>query len=366
MTMTERMDRFQQRHPGAGFPIAVLYKFADDDGHFLAALITYYGFLALFPLLLLLSTVLGLLLRGSPDLQQQVLDSALRELPVIGAQLGNPEHLGGGVTGLVVGILVALYGGTGLGQALQHTMNTAWGVPRNRRPDPFRSRGRSLLLLCSLGLLVVGSTVLSALGSGAATYGHGLGGGLHVLLTLVSVAVNAGVFVLGFRFSTARRLTVREVLPGALAGAVVWQLLQSFGGIYVTHVVRGASAVNAVFALVLGLMAFIYLAATALVLCVEIDVVRVDHLYPRALLTPFTDDVDLTSGDEHVYAQAARAQRAKGFQRVDVHFDRGGGAPGAQRSAAMHRSSSAASAQSEVPAPATTGGPDAGERPRVT
>src|SRR3954468_8282791 len=196
MTITERVDRYQRRHPGAGFPIAVLYKFSDDDGHFLAALITYYGFLALFPLLLLLSTVLGLLLRGNPDLQQQVLDSALRELPVIGSQLGRPEELGGGITGLVVGTLVALYGGTGLGQAMQHTMNTAWAVPRHRRPDPVTARGRSLLLLGSLGLLVVASTVLSALGSGAATYEGGFSGPLHVLLTAVSVLVNAGVFVL--------------------------------------------------------------------------------------------------------------------------------------------------------------------------
>src|SRR4051794_16199649 len=321
MTITERLDRFQRRHPGAGFPIAVLYKFGDDDGHFLAALITYYGFLALFPLLLLLSTVLGLVLRGNPGLQQQVLDSALRELPVIGPQLGQPEHLGGGVTGLVLGILVALYGGTGLGQALQHTMNTAWAVPRHKRPDPFRSRGRSLLLLCSLGLLVMGSTVLSALGSGAATGSAGLNAWLDVLLTVASVLVNAAVFVLGFRQTTARPLTVRQVAPGAIAAAVAWQLLQSFGGLYVAHVVAGASAVNAVFALVLGLMAFIYLAGTALVLCVEINVVRVDHLHPRALLTPFTDDVELTSGDERVYAEAARAQKAKGFQRVDVHFD---------------------------------------------
>jgi uncharacterized BrkB/YihY/UPF0761 family membrane protein len=197
MTMTERVDRFQRRHPGAGFPIAVFYKYADDDGHFLAALITYYGFLALFPLLLLLSTVLGLVLRGNPDLQQRVLDSALGELPVIGPQLGTPERLGGGIAGLVIGILVALYGGTGLGQALQHTMNTAWAVPRNRRPDPIRSRVRSLLLLCSLGLLVVGSTVLSVLGSGVATLGGGFSAGLHILLTAASVLVNAGVFVLG-------------------------------------------------------------------------------------------------------------------------------------------------------------------------
>jgi YihY family inner membrane protein len=350
MTITERLDRFQRRHPGAGFPIAVLYKFGDDDGHFLAALITYYGFLALFPLLLLLSTVLGLVLRGNPGLQQQVLDSALRELPVIGPQLGQPEHLGGGVTGLVLGILVALYGGTGLGQALQHTMNTAWAVPRHKRPDPFRSRGRSLLLLCSLGLLVVGSTVLSALGSGAATGSAGLNAWLDVLLTVASILVNAAVFVLGFRQTTARPLTVRQVAPGAIAAAVTWQLLQSFGGLYVAHVVAGASAVNAVFALVLGLMAFLYLAGTALVLCVEINVVRVDHLHPRALLTPFTDNVELTAGDERVYSEAARAQKAKGFQRVDVAFEDRDGTSSAQGLPESDPSSEEP-AQPEVPGP---------------
>jgi YihY family inner membrane protein len=328
MSMTQRVDRFQQRHPGAGFPIAVIYKFTDDDGHFLAALITYYGFLALFPLLLLLSTALGLLLRGNVQLQQQVIDSALREFPIIGQQLGAPERLGGGIPGLVIGTLVALYGGLGLGQAFQHTMNTAWAVPRHRRPDPITARGRSLLLLGTLGLLVVGSTVLSAMGSGAAAYSGGFSGWLQVLLTGASVVVNAGVFVLGFRFTTARRLTVRQVLPGALAAAVIWQLLQSFGGIYVSHVVKRASAVNAVFALVLGLLAFMYLAAIVLVLCVEINVVRVDHLHPRALLTPFTDAVDLTDADERVYTEAARAQQAKGFQRVDVHFDDGAEDPG--------------------------------------
>jgi uncharacterized BrkB/YihY/UPF0761 family membrane protein len=221
----------------------------------------------------------------------------------------------------VIGVLVALYGGTGLGQAMQHTMNTAWAVPRHRRPDPVTARGRSLLLLGSLGLLVVASTVLSALGSGAATYEGGFSGYLHVLLTAVSVLVNAGVFVLGFRQTTARRLTVRQVLPGALAAALGWQLLQSFGGIYVSRVVAGAGAVNAVFALVLGLIAFIYLGALVLVLCVEVNVVRVDHLHPRALLAPFTDDTDLTRGDERVYADAAQAQRAKSHQRVEVTFE---------------------------------------------
>ena len=155
MGMTERLDRFQRRHPWAGFPIAVVYKFMDDDGHFLAALITYYGFLALFPLLLLLATLLGYLLVGNPELQAHVLNSALREFPVIGTQLGSPERLSGGVTGVVIGVLVALYGGTGLGQALQHTMNTAWAVPRHRRPDPVRAHR----LLATLTLGVIGAAL---------------------------------------------------------------------------------------------------------------------------------------------------------------------------------------------------------------
>ena len=325
MRWTERVDRFQRRHPAAGFPVAVLYKFLDDDGHFLAALITYYGFLSLFPTLLLLATVLGLVLADNPELQQQLLDSALGEFPVIGPQLARPEGLGGGITGIVVGGSVALYGALGLGQAVQHAMNNIWAVPRHSRPDPITSRGRSLLLLFTLGLLLLASTVLSALGAGAAAYGGGFTGGVHVLFTVASVLANAAVFVLGFRITTARRLTTRQVLPGAATAAVLWQLLQSFGGLYVAGVVANASAVDAVFALVLGLIAFIYLAAVALVLCVEIDVVRVDSLYPRALLTPFVDHQDLTEGDERVYADSASAQRAVKHQEVDVRFDPGDG-----------------------------------------
>src|ERR1700710_1880576 len=129
MTLTERLDNFQRRRSGAGFPLAVVYKFSDDSGNYLAALLTYYGFVSFFPLLLLFSTVLGFLVRGNPHLQQQLLHSALQQFPVIGPQLSAPEHLGGGVTGLVVGILIALYGGLGIAQAVQYAMNTAWAVP---------------------------------------------------------------------------------------------------------------------------------------------------------------------------------------------------------------------------------------------
>lgn len=316
MSVTSTLDGLQRRHPAAGFPIAVLYKYFDDSGGYLAALIAYYGFLALFPLLLLGSTILGIVLSGNPAAQQSVLHSALSQFPVIGQQLRQPERIGGGLVGLLVGGLGALYGGLGVTMAAQSAMNIAWRVPRNSRPNPIKGRIRGVLLLATVGLAVLGTSVLSALGGGAGP----LGAGLRVLVLVASVALNAAAFILAFRVATARPLTVRQVAPGAVGAAVVWQLLQSFGTVYVGQVVKNASATNSVFAVVLGLIAFIYLTAVAVVFCVEVNVVRVDHLYPRALLTPLTDNVELTDADRRAYTDQAKAQRSKGFEQVDVRF----------------------------------------------
>jgi membrane protein len=318
MSVTERLDAFQRRHTWAGYPLAVLYKYFDDNGGYLAALITYYAFVSLFPLLLLASTVLSWVLVGHPELQQRVLRSAVSQFPVVGNELGQPKHLGGGPGGLVVGIVGALYGCLGVAQAVQYAMNTAWSVPRNSRPNPFKARGRSLLLLATAGVAVLATTVLSTLGG---TGAGSLGVVLKILVLTASVALNAVVFLFGFRVSTAKGVSLRDVAPGALIAAVVWQLLQTFGVVYVNHVVRGASATNGVFALVLGLLAFLYLTSVAVVLCVEVNVVRVHHLHPRALLTPFTDNVELTHGDERSYTEQAQAQRSKGFEQVDVRFE---------------------------------------------
>jgi membrane protein len=318
MGISERLDHFQQRHPAAGVPLAVGYKYFDDTGGYLAALIAYYAFISLFPLLLLLATVLGIVLVGHPALQHQVLGSALRQFPVIGDQLSNPHRLGGGWKGLLVGAAGSLYGSLGVAQALQYAMNTIWRVPRNNRPNPLLARGRGLLLLATAGVAVIGTTILSTLGS---TGAESFGPVLKVLALAASVVLNAAVLVLGFRLATARRLSVREVAPGAIAAAVLWQLLQTFGVLYVNHAVRNASATNGVFALVLGLLAFLYLSAVVVVFCAEINVVLVDDLHPRALLTPFTDDVDLTEADRAAYTGQATAQRSKGFEDVDVSFD---------------------------------------------
>jgi YihY family inner membrane protein len=312
------VDRFQRRHPALGFPLAVVYKYFEDFGPYLAALIAYYAFVSLFPLLLLLATVLGFVLAGDTGLQQHMLHSALAQFPVVGDQLGQPKRLGGGTVGLIVGILGSLYGGLGVAQAAQYAMNTAWRVPRNSRPNPFKARGRSLVLLAVAGLALSGTTALSTLGAtgGGSTYLA-----VRAAILAASVAINAAVFAFAFRFATTRRLSVREVAPGAIAAALAWQVLQSFGIVYIAHVVKDASATNGVFALVLGMLAFLYISATVVVICVEINVVRVDNLYPRALLTPFTDNVELTRADRRSYANQAEAQRSKAFEDVDVTFD---------------------------------------------
>src|SRR4051812_40501266 len=165
MSLTERVDAFQQRHSWVGFPLAVVYKFFDDQGGYLAALITYYGFLSVFPLLLLLSSVLGFVLQGNPNLQQQILDSALAQFPVIGQQLGDPQGLRGSTLAVIIGLIGSLYGALGVAQATQNAMNTMWAVPRNHRPNPFASRGRSLLLLGVGGLTFIVTSTLSGFGT---------------------------------------------------------------------------------------------------------------------------------------------------------------------------------------------------------
>lgn len=320
MSIVERVDRFQQKHPASGFPLAVIYKYVDDQGGYLAALITYYAFLSFFPVLLLLSTILAFVLREYPEVQQDVLDSAISQFPLLGDDLNRPEGLQFNGLGFVVGVLVALYGGLGVGQALQHAMNTAWGIPRNERGNPVKQRLRSFLILGTAGLALLATTLLNAFSSGSGAFGFELGPWRSAAVFVLSVVINTGVFSLAIHIATARKLHRGEVLPGAIAIAVMWQLLQTFGATYV-RAVQGSNATYGTFALVLGLLAFLYVAAVTVVVAVEVNVVRSAHLYPRALMTPFTDDVVLTAADERAYTGYAEAQRNKGFETVEVGFD---------------------------------------------
>lgn len=319
--LVDRVDGFQRRHRWLGKPIGVIYKFFDDQGGYLAAVLTYYAFVAIFPILLIASSVLGFVLQGHPSLQQEILSSALAQFPIVGDQLGRPEGIQGSTSAVVLGTLTALYGVVGLGQAAQNAVNVTWAIPRNSRLNPVVSRLRSLVWLVMAGLALVLIAVLTSLGSHLDVFGAELGTGVRWLAVATSVALNAGVLAMMMRLSTPQKERLREVIPGAAAIAVLWQLLQVLGGVYVEHVINKAGQMNAVFAVVLGLVALLYIASVIAMLGLEINVVLAKRLYPRALLTPFTDAVQLTEADKRVYREYAQAQRHKGFERVRVSFE---------------------------------------------
>lgn len=322
MKWAERLDGLQKRRRSLAIPVATVYKFVDDQGIFLAALITYYGFLSLFPLLLLLTSVLGFVLQTQPDLQERMLDTALSQFPVIGAEARTPGGLRGSATAVIVGVLIAVYGASRVAIATQHMMNVCWAVPRHKRPDPISARIRGGVLIGIVMAGFVGSTVLSALSNSASAYGLNIGGLASGLLLAASLVMICALFALGMRTATTKSLTWRQVFPGAITASLGWQVMQSFGATYVGQVVNTTNDTYGVFALVLGLMAWLYVVAVIVVLSVEINVVLLKGLYPRALLAPFTENVELTNADEQSFDESAQATKAKEFQDVDVSFDK--------------------------------------------
>ncbi len=304
-----------------GFPIAVIYKYFDDQGPYLAAIISYYAFIAIFPLLLISTSVLGFLLQDDPELRDKLLETALSQFPIVGDALGRPDGLTGSTSAIVVGSLAALYGSMGLGQASQNAANIAWSVPRNSRANPFLLRLRSIFFLAASGIGILLIAIMTTVFSNPDQIGVGMaeqfGFGIKVLGFLLSILIFSGLF----RLVSGGRGTWRSRLPGAATTAVLWQVLQIIGQTFVENVINKASSMNSTFALVLGLMAFIFLAAVMAVIGLEVNVVAARKLYPRALLTPFTDNVVLTEADQKAYAAYAKSQRHKGFQSVEVTFE---------------------------------------------
>ncbi len=323
MGIVADLDRFQRSRPLVGFPLAVAYKFFDDKGNYLAAALTYYAFIAIFPLMLLGTSILGLILRGEPQWQESILNSALSQFPIIGDELGRPQGLQGSVGGVVIGGLAALYGAMGLGQALQNTQHVAWSVPRNSRPNPFYARLKTLVLLVTAGFSLLAVSVVSTLATTTDMFTDVLGRGIKVFLPVLTIEVVGTFLTLLFRYAATGQHSFRRAAPGGYMLAVMWQLLQIAGAAYVDRVLVDTSSMTKTFGLVLGLIGFLWIGAVMAVLAMEINVVAARRLWPRALLTPFTDNVQLTDADREAYALYARMQRHKGFEKVQVVWEPG-------------------------------------------
>ena len=306
-------DRFQQRHRWLGFPLAVVQKYADDQGGYLAATITYYAFFAIFPLLLVLTTVLGFVLRGHRHLYQSIVDSALGQFPVIGPEL-RLHALHGSTLALGLGLAAALWAGMGVFLASQNAMNHLWGVPFKRRPDFLRARGRALLLLLLLGGGTLATTILAGLASFGASYGVAWKIGSIAL----STTLNIGLFWVGFRMLTARDVSWRQLRGGAIGAGVLYEGLQTLGGYYVGHVLRNANNVYGTFALVIGLLSLIYLGAHITLLAAEANVVATRRLWPRSFSLMIEQPA--TRADKRALTQRGQIEERRQDETVSIDF----------------------------------------------
>ncbi|MDQ1386151.1 MAG: hypothetical protein QOG65_3530 [Actinomycetota bacterium] len=313
MELLDKVDRWQQRHRPVAFAVAVIKKYGDDRGSQLAALITYYGFLAMFPLLLVFVTVLGYVAHDNPGVRHDLLNTALADFPVVGQELKrNVGALGGNGIALVVGLLALVWGSLGVAQVAQHAMAQVWNVPGARRPGFGARLLRSVLVLAVLAIAIVGTAALTTVATLVPA-----GVAAPVLSTALVVALNVALYWLAFRVLTPAEVETRDLLPGAIVGGIAWTALQLIGTLLVARQLQHTSELYGTFGVVLGLLFFLYLASQITVYAAEINVVRKRHLTPRSLAPP-----PLTEADERVLADVVEAEQRRPEEAVDVSFDR--------------------------------------------
>ncbi|MCB1002929.1 MAG: YihY/virulence factor BrkB family protein [Acidimicrobiales bacterium] len=344
--LVDRVDRIQQGVRPIAFTVAVLKRFGEDRGSQYAALMSYYGFLSLLPLLLVLTTIAGLLLADNPELQDQVLNSVADRIPVVGTQIEqNVQGLRASGVVLVIGLLFAVFSGLGVVQVTQDALNVVWDVPRRHWPDLWHRYGRNLMVLGVLGGAVVAATVVATLSSAIE-----LPAGADVALAVGNVVVNTVVILLAFKVLTKADLAWADLAVGALVGGVVLYVLQVVGAFYISRVVSRASDLYGTFAIVLGLVVWLNLNARVLLLAAEIDVVRHRKLWPRSI-----SPRQLTEADHRAVEAVVAREALLDGQRIQVDF----GDASAQDIAALVASGAGASTASSVEPPAddAAGGP---------
>jgi len=282
------IDRWQQKRKLSSFTFAVFKKYSEDNGGYQAALLTYYGFLSLFPLLLVLVTIIQLWFNNDPLVRHDISTSIKHFFPVLGDQLEHNIHgIRRAGVGLVIGLLFTMYGARGAADAFRYTVDNMWQIPKSKRVGFPRNILHSLAIM---GAAAAGFGATAAISGFTADLGHA---------TWVKIAVNvagAGILVIvigyAFRIATAGRLRLRYMLLGATIAAIIIQLLLSFGGIIVAHELKNLNSLYGTFAVVLGMLFWIYLMAQVVLLSAEIDTVRHFKLWPRSLTGKYKSEAD--------------------------------------------------------------------------
>jgi YihY family inner membrane protein len=307
-----RIDTTQQRFTPTAFVFGVVKKYGDDNGGVLVSNLAYSSFIALFPLLLVLITVLGLAASVDAAFRQDVINAVANQIPQIGSQLTENVHQlrRSSVIGLIIGLIGLVWGATGLAQAGLFTMAEVWNLPGPARPGYLQRLGRALEFLGVLGVGVIATTLLASLN----TYGQKAA--IFVVLAEVAAAlVNVGMYLIAFRVLTPKGVPTQRLIPGAAAGGIAWTVLQILGT-YLVHHFLHSNSVYGYFATVLGLVAYIALSVQITVYAAEINVVLTRRLWPRSILQP-----PLTEADRASMALHALQNQRREEQHIEVSFD---------------------------------------------
>jgi membrane protein len=299
------------------FPLAVVKKFGEDRAGQLAALIAYYGFFSLFPLLLAFVTLAGILFKES-DMQDRFVDAALSQFPVIGEQLRVRSLPDKGVA-LALGIGAALWAGLAGIKAAQNAMDHVWDVPMKRQPSFPIALMRAVLMLLTLGVFVMLASFLGGVAAGT----EDAPATLRVAGIAGTLVLNLLIFLVAYRVLTVEDVSWRDVFVGAVFAGIVWTVLQALGGFVIGHKLESAKAAYGPFVVVIGLLTWIYLGAQVTLFGAEMNVVRARRLWPRAL-----DPARMTDADERALRDHARVEERREEETVQVQFgDEGAGAP---------------------------------------
>jgi YihY family inner membrane protein len=286
-----RLNRYQQRNRWLAFCYAVIKKYGEDNAGYQAALLTYYGFLALFPLLLVLTTLTDTTLARHPHLQATVLKGVSDYFPLLGNQLATHVHsLKRSGFALFAGVLFTLYGARGVANAFRNGVQHIWKIPKHDQDSFPESLFKSLALLIVGGLGFLAASISAGL---AAAAGHGfLFRGLSITVNLI---ILFWLFTFLINFSLPRHVPLSQTRVGAIVAAIGLVILQLLGGYILAHELKSLDALYSYFALSLGILFWIYLQSKMLFYAVEISIVSSQKLWPRSL-----ESSSLTAADKRL------------------------------------------------------------------
>jgi uncharacterized BrkB/YihY/UPF0761 family membrane protein len=305
------VDGFQRRYRWLGVPYAVQKKFGDDNANLVVVALAWYGFTAIFPLLLVVVTVFGYI--GQASLGSGIINT-LREFPVIGQSFPQNPHdtsLHGSPLGLIIGLVGLVYGAQGVTQTAQLAMATVWNIPRDQRTGFLPRLGRSVAGLITIG----GAFLINAFVTTYAT-GSGRSYEIRVPVILGLLIINIALYFASFTLLTAKAIGPRGLIPGAILGGTVFTALITVGLGLVNHQLKHSTAAYGAFSAVIGIVAFLLILAKLSLYAAELNPVLSRGLYPRAL--PLGGDP--TEADLEVLSRLVHQEKRRDDQAIGVGF----------------------------------------------